>query len=370
MFDTIDFVFKTKDNGVDQRLKLEFVENVGTCTLENANNGSAYALYRYVIDNNQPNQREVIHTHCGNIKIKHLCRDRDYYIEEISVPNNSVFILPEEHPEVKFTVGSTKDTFTRDSETHVIENTPTRVVFQKRDLKYGNIIAEEVGQEKTTFNVYRCNEGIDVDQCTPTTGTLIKFHNREVIKNKQDNEDYGKEVYRYPESQNGSNLTSDLHPYKGDIILRYLPAGEFKTNENNERVYVSYNYILVETQAPKGYDTPTDGHEITRFIVNNKTVGVDVVNIANKPTKLILRKYDQATGLLITGAKFRIYKVNNYDQNRSLKNQDKELLNLKTIRDGSYEYRDKKDTNVITTCIKDCASITYTLVDDDLRLQE
>ncbi len=367
LFDTIDFVFKTKDNGVDQRLKLEFVDNVGTCTLENANNGSAYALYRYVIDNNQPNQREVIHTHCGNIKIKHLCRDRDYYIEEISVPNNSVFILPDEHPEVKFTVGSTKDTFTRDSETHVIENTPTRVVFQKRDLKYGNIIAEEVGQEKTTFNVYRCNEGIDVDQCTPTTGTLIKFHNREVIKNKQDNEDYGKEIYRYPESQNGSNLTSDLHPYKGDIILRYLPAGEFKTNENNERVYVSYNYILVETQAPKGYDTPTDGHEITRFIVNNKTVGVDVVNIANKPTKLILRKYDQATGLLITGAKFRIYKVNNYDQNRSLKNQDKELLKLKTIRDGSYEYRDNKDTNVITTCIKDCASITYTLVDDDFK---
>lgn len=367
LFDTIDFVFKIKNNGVDQRLKLEKVKDVGTCNLTNANNKSAYALYRYVIDDGQPNQEEVIHTYCGNIKIKHLCRDRDYYIEEISVPNNSVFILPEEHPEVKFTVGSTKDTFTRDSETHVIENTPTRVVFQKRDLKYGNIIAEDVGQEKTTFNVYRCNEGIDADQCTPTTGTLIKFHKREVIKNKQDNEDYGKEIYRYPESQNGSNLTSDLHPYKGDLILRYLPGGEFKTNENNERTYVAYNYIIVETQAPKGYDTPTDGHEITRFTVNTSTVGVDVVNIANKPTKLILRKYDQATGLLITGAKFRIYKVNNYDQNRSLKNQDKELLKLKTIRDGSYEYRDNKDTNVITTCIKDCASITETLVHDDFK---
>ena len=368
LFDTIDFILKHKNaNGTETRLKLEKVRDVGTCTLASANNKTAYAEYRYVIDNGQSNQKEIIHTYCGNIKIKHLCRDTDYYIEEISVPNESVFILPTPHPEVKFTVGTTNDTFTRDSETHVIDNTPTRVVFQKRDLKYGNIINETVGREKTTFNLYRCNEGISPEQCTPTTGTLIKFHPRAVIKDKQDNEDYGKEIYRYGESQSASGLITDLHPYKGDLIIRYLPGGKFKTKENGEREYVAYNYILVETQAPTGYDTPTNGNEITRFKVNTETVAVDVVNIANKPTKLILRKYDQATGELITGAKFKIYKVANYDQNRALRNQDMTLLKLKTIRDGEYEYRDNKDTNVITTCIKDCNLITSDLVTDDFK---
>ena len=362
LFDTIDFVLNDS-NG--RRLKLKKIGNVGTCTVDNANNGSAYALYRYVLDTGETDTTEIMNTYCGNIKIKHLCRESSYTIEEISVPNNSVFILPTTHPTVTYTIGKDKTDLEVDSETHIIENTPTRVLFQKRDLKYGNIISETVGQEKTTFNVYRCDAGISLEECTKDTGTLIKFSQREVIKDKKDNEDYGKEVYRYVEGQTGTNLITDLHPYKGDLILRYLPGGEFKEKSDGTKVYVPYNYILVEKEPPAGYDLPTGGKEITRFTVNTETVDVDVINVVNKPTKVILRKYDAATGELLTGAKFKVYRIDSYDQNRTLANQQKTLLKLKTIRDGEYEYRDNKDTDVITTCTSNCNEITQHLVSSE-----
>ena len=358
LFDTIDFVLKDKNGN---RLKLEKVSESATCT----SSGGGTSEYR-LVGANSTNATEIIHTKCGSIKIKHLCRDSEYTIEEISVPNSSVFILPDPHPEVKFTVGKNSDELTRDSKTHIIDNTPTRVVFQKRDLKYGNIVSEPVGSEQTTFRLYRCNKGVALNDCNTTNATLIKLTQRAPIRDRQDNEDYGKQVYRYPESQEDSNLVSDLHPYKGDLIIRYLPGGEADKNNN----YTEYNYILVETKAPKGYDTPTGGNEITRFKINTTTVGVDVVNIANKPSKLILRKYDKATGELLTGAKFSIYEINNYDENRSLENQQKTLLSLKTIRDGEYEYRPEYDTKVITTCIKDCNKISEDLVNDEFSTSD
>lgn len=358
LFDTIDFVLKDKNGN---RLKLEKVSESATCT----SSGGGTSEYR-LVGANSANATEIIHTKCGSIKIKHLCRDSEYTIEEISVPNSSVFILPDPHPEVKFTVGKNSDELTRDSKTHIIDNTPTRVVFQKRDLKYGNIVSETVGSEQTTFRLYRCNKGVALNDCNTSNATLIKLTQREAIRDRQDNEDYGKQVYRYPESQEDSNLVSDLHPYKGDLIIRYLPGGEADKNNN----YTEYNYILVETKAPKGYDTPTGGNEITRFKINTTTVGVDVVNIANKPSKLILRKYDKATGELLTGAKFSIYEINNYDENRSLENQEKTLLSLKTIRDGEYEYRPEYDTKVITTCIKDCNKISEDLVNAEFSTSD
>lgn len=358
LFDTIDFVLKDKNGN---RLRLEKVSESATCT----SSGGGTSEYR-LVGANSANATEIIHTKCGSIKIKHLCRDSEYTIEEISVPNSSVFILPDPHPEVKFNVGKNSDELTRDSKTHIIDNTPTRVVFQKRDLKYGNIVSETVGSEQTTFRLYRCNKGVALNDCNTSNATLIKLTQREAIRDRQDNEDYGKQVYRYPESQQDSNLVSDLHPYKGDLIIRYLPGGEADKNNN----YTEYNYILVETKAPKGYDTPTGGNEITRFKINTTTVGVDVVNIANKPSKLILRKYDKATGELLTGAKFSIYEINNYDENRSLENQDKTLLSLKTIRDGEYEYRPEYDTKVITTCIKDCNKISEDLVNAEFSTSD
>ena len=50
----------------------------------------------------------------------------------------------------------------------------------------------------------------------------------------------------------------------------------------------------METVAPKGYDLPTGEKSVTRFKVVNDTVNVEVSNVPNKPSKVIIGKYDAA----------------------------------------------------------------------------
>ena len=127
-------------------------------------------------------------------------------------------------------------------------------------------------------------------------------------------------------------------------MFRYLPATE-------------YGYVLKETKAPAGFDLPIGLEAETKFFVSGSTVDVDAEVVKNKPSKLIIRKYSDDGETLISGAIFKVYKVQNYNPNLSAKNQNMTELTFKTIKAGEYEYKDPKDTNMITTCSKDCDKI-------------
>ncbi len=362
-FDRI--VFKLKDENGNY-LRLVKVRNVGTCLTDDS-----YAEYRYVpedmIDSLTEEQRanltEELYTCGGHIHITHLCRGKKYYIEEVSVPENSVFTLPEsvEARTREYTIpccGEGSSTTT----TAIIEDTPTRVRFEKRDSKYNYLIPDET----TTFQVYQCKKGTT---CHPADGItsdmkLIKFSPRAVIDgDREDPTDVagleGVEVYKAMSDSDvaaGKEFVTDLHPYHGILVLRYLSSG--------------YNYVLLETKAPKNYTLPSGRAAETSFTVVNNTVNVDVTDMPNTPTGLIIRKYSD-DGRLLTGARFKIYEGTTCDSHLTPMNQPKRELKVKTIRDGLYEARPVEDTNVIETCnnkngicssipVDQVTSLTYT----------
>lgn len=286
-------------------------------------------IYRYLpVDSN--NTVNEINTYNGKLTITHLLNNTNYTIEEIESPEG--FILPEEHPKVVYNIKEEKPESDKDSSiTQVIENIPTKVKIEKRDLKTGYLIKDD--QEKTTFELYK----LDADG----SRERIYVTERVPIIDAEGNVEYS---YRYSKLNEKTNVEIKLT--NGYIIFRYLPKG---------------NYVLVETEAPEGYDLPVGISSETTFEVSGTTTESEIEVIKNKPSKIILKKYSE-DGLLLSGARFKLYKVNkdDYDINLSIKNNallHGEVLKLKTIRDGEYEYKDEKDTNVITTCTKDCSLI-------------
>ena len=346
LFDTARFVLRDADGN---KLKLKKVKT----TEEDGN------IYRY-LPVNDDNIEEKIYTYKGKLKITHLYRNSVYYIEEVGTTDPENFILPDYmefenlpfdnkgHPVVKYVVPNTapSDAITVTKE---IENIPTRVRFEKRDSKYNYLILDET----TTFRVYQCKKDTE---CHPTdendeNSTLIKFSDRHVLSGTDmygdthtDQEDPrdaegldGVEVYTYSKLNQGT--VSDLHPYHGILVLRYLPAG--------------YNYVLVETKAPKNFVLPKGRDAETSFSVVDNTVYVDANDVPNTPTSIIIKKYHENSDKLLAGAEFRVYRSQetcNFNQ-KPWAQTGLTPLKLKTIRDGVYEARPETDTETVKTCL-------------------
>ena len=318
-----------------------------------------------------------LYTKNGDMNISHLCKCETYDIEEYEVPDGTVFILPklegdncsegymkvdkngklECHPTKTIKVCDCDDDEPESSPPVKIEDFPTKQAFIKKDLKYNTIITDQ----RTTFELFLTKEG---KTCNPYDETSkandciqVYFSDRVVLSDEED----GSYSYRMNPDQSANNKIKDLHvdPNTGKLIFRYLPS------------YIDREYVLMETKAPKGYDLPKGEKSVTRFRVLNDTVNVEISNVPNKPSKAIIGKYDVATGKLIPGFKFKVYKVNNYDENVTPMMQTKTLLEFKTIRDGSYEYREVYDTNLVTTCTdrfgSPCSNISNTLVNDEYQ---
>ena len=354
-FDRIVFKLKDQNGNYMQLIK---VGNHGTCLTDDS-----YAEYRYVpqeylsllTDAERATLTSELHTCGGHIRITHLCRNKKYYIEEVSVPEDSVFTLPENPADRtrEYNIPCCGDSDTPSTSTTVINDKGTRVRFEKRDSKYNHLILDET----TTFQVYQCNKGT---QCNPADSNqnvrkLMKFAPRTVITGDQEDPTdaeglAGVEVYNAMSDSDvakGTTYVTDLHPYKGILVLRYLPAG--------------YNYVLLETKAPKNYTLPKGRDAQTRFTVVNNTVNVEEIDMPNVPTSLLIRKYSD-DGRLLKGAQFKIYEGTTCDSNLSPMNQPKTELKLKTIRDGVYEARPVTDTDIIQTCDDAngiCSSIPY-----------
>ena len=343
-FDKI--VFKIKDSN-ERYLTLKKIRDVGDCST-----ADSYSEYRYVSSDQSDTNGTELHTCGGHIKITNLCRGNTYTVEEVSVPDGSVYVKEdtEPTPSVSYKIPCVKGKTEHDSSTITISDKPTRVKFEKRDSKYNYLIDDET----TTFEVYKCAKGTEchpadyktVEEREKNGMTLVKFNPRAVIpKDEEDPTDAaglaGVEVYRkisdsdYYKKQ---DYVTSLHPYKGLLILRYL-----ESNDSNS------SYVLLETVAPKNYSLPSGRNAETRFTVTNTTVKVDEVDVANKPTSLIIRKYSD-DGKLLPGAEFKVYEGTSCDANLSAMNQPKKLLKLKTIRDGVYENRPEQDTDTVLTC--------------------
>jgi hypothetical protein len=318
-------------------------------------------VYKYLQVTNS-NNIQYINTYKGKFKVTNLQRSSVYYVEEVKSTDEENFILPDYltyenlpfdnqgHPVVKYILNDTAPT-NQNSITQEIKNIPTRVRFEKRDSKYNYLIQNE----ETTFKVYQCDKNIECHPSDYSTDEerlaagirLINFSSRSLITG--DGEDDGVEVYKY--SKLNTSGVTELHPDNGVLVLRYLPSDS------------NYKYVLFETVAPVNYLLPTGREAETPFDVVSTTTSVEEVNVPNAPTALIIRKYADIDGdgeadsdKLLGGAKFKVYKVNNYNSNVKLQDQDKELLKLKTIKDGLYENRPVLDTELITTCSGDNCS--------------
>lgn len=341
-FDKI--VFKIKDSKGNY-LTLKKVRDVGDCSTD-----SSYSEYRYVKSDQTDTKGTELHTCGGHIKITNLCRGNEYTVEEVSVPDGSVYVKEntESTPtSVKYKIPCTEGDKAQSSTTNLISDKPTRVRFEKRDSKYNYLIQDET----TTFEVYKCAKGTECHPSDYATKeerekngmTLVKFNPRAIITgDEEDSTDaeglQGVEVYRKisdSDVSKGTKYVTNLHPYNGILVLRYLES--------------NYRYVLLETVAPKNYSLPSGRNAETGFTVTNTTVKVDEVDVPNKPTSLIIRKYSD-TGELLPGAEFKIYEGKTCNANLSAMNQPKTLLKLKTIRDGVYENRPTKDTDTILTC--------------------
>lgn len=309
LLDTAKFVIKDSNGNI---LKLKYVGK----TEEDGN------IYRYLpVDSNNTNEK--INTYKGKLKITHLMNNTTYVIEEVESMEG--FILPENHPMKEYDIKREEPNSKTDSSiTQVIENIPTKVKIEKRDLKTGYLIDDD----KVTFELYK----------KESSGELTRIY---VDERREMHDAEGNIEYSYTYSKLNKKTNIRITTYKGTIVIRYLPKG---------------SYVLKETEAPKGYDLPTGEAVNTYFEVSGETTEVEAEVIINKPSKIIIRKYSEE-GYLITGARFKIYKVINYDPNLSAKNQQKELISLKTIRQGEYENKDERDTDEVTTCEDACEII-------------
>ena len=349
IFDTAKFVIR---NSIGEILKVEQTNN-------NVENGNIYKYSGLCGENEDCS----INTYNGKLTITNLYRNSTYFIEEIKSTEN--FVLPNNlqyeginwnsgHPVVKYILDDNEPEL-QESITREIENTPTRVRFEKRDSKYNYLISDET----TTFELYQCNE-----ECHPSDYvtreerelagmTLVNFTQRAKLEKSDStvdiDSDLDLEVYKY--SKLNTNKVTSLNPNNGVLILRYLPSG--------------YYYVLLETVAPKNYNLPSGRDRETTFEVSSETTNVEVLDVENKPTSLLIRKYDEE-GNLLTGAQFKIYESTTCDASLPLADQLSNEMSFRTIRDGVYENRPKLDTNIITTCSgSSCGEIK---LDDNTQL--
>lgn len=323
----------------------------------------------------------LIHTINGQLEINRLYADHEYHIEEVKSTDPSNFILPDapNHPEISYgnlqekydsnsasiTTGTVCPEESKGTVTAVINNIPTRVVVEKRDSKYWTIIDDNT----TTFQLFKCNN----DECTDRT--QINLYDKKKIYNTAT----GKYelAYQYSKlnapSQTGKTIVQDLHPIAkgegddeniGKVIVRYLPAGK---------------YVFVETKSPKGYNLPTSPDNEAMVEVSGTTADVEANIYANRPTQILVQKFDQDLKKL-TGAEFVIYKIpaDKYNKNWSSKknvenyavdkngnhvvDEDGNVvpLLLQVVREGEYEYYDPYQTYNFTTCNtqENCDAIT------------
>ena len=336
IFDSMTFVLRNSQGKIMKFKCSSNEEATGERDQDRCETGE----YRYIpIDDD--NTISELHTLNADMKITHLYRNETYYLEEVGVDPEGNFILPDYftydsplpfdhkgHPVVKYIVPENGPT-SMESVTELIENIPSRVIFQKRDSKYNYLIPDEM----TTFNVYQCSE--DVDICKPENGRIINFEERAVIQG--DNEDTNKEVYKYSKLNKGEpGTTVDLHPYLGELIFRYLPT--------------NYKYVLVEQVSPQGYMLPEGENRYTYFTISKSKVEVDEINVPNKPVSLLVRKYAD-DGELLEGAEFKLYKAKNCNFHVDPDKVEREdIVRLKTIRDGVYEARPAADSEIFKTC--------------------
>ena len=336
IFDSMTFVLRNSQGKIMKFKCSSNEEATGERDQDRCETGE----YRYIpIDDD--NTISELHTLNADMKITHLYRNETYYLEEVGVDPEGNFILPDYftydsplpfdhkgHPVVKYIVPENGPT-SMESVTELIENIPSRVIFQKRDSKYNYLIPDEM----TTFNVYQCSE--DVDICKPENGRIINFEERAVIQG--DNEDTNKEVYKYSKLNKGeAGTTVDLHPYLGELIFRYLPT--------------NYKYVLVEQVSPQGYMLPEGENRYTYFTISKSKVEVDEINVPNKPVSLLVRKYAD-DGELLEGAEFKLYKAKNCNFHVDPDKVEREdIVRLKTIRDGVYEARPAADSEIFKTC--------------------
>ena len=236
----------------------------------------------------------ALHTKNGSFTITHLKRNTTYYIEENSLGDSKVFILPNninnsslpgslssnKHPIVTYTINAETSTANPQAISAMIENKPTRVVFKKIDSNSGNLVTDS--NKVATFNVYKCSIGAT---CTTSNGTLVYFDDATIISG--DSEDIIDEVvrkaYKYSKQNASNGKVSNLKLDNGYLVLRYLP--------------VNYNYLLVETTAPDGYYNPPTTERYTEFSVLSTTLsnGENYAlpnDVNNTPIELTLTKDD------------------------------------------------------------------------------
>ena len=323
-----------------------------------------------------------LYTANGSLTIRHLCKCEEYVIEEYEVPEGTVFVLPkaenntceagylkvnkggkiECHPNKAIKICDCDDSDPESSPPVLIDNLATKQIFIKKDLKYNTIITDQ----DTTFEVFLTTEAAAAAgrKCNPYDATSkandciqMYFANRSLDPDEGDGS-FSYKIIKDASSTGTKVKSLHVDPNTGKLILRYLPS------------YIDREYVLYETKAPKGYVLPKGENSVTRFKVVNDTIHVEISNVPNKPSKVIIGKYDTNTGNLIPGFKFRVYKVNNYNSNLTPMMQSlSEALWFKTIRDGSYEYREKVDTDLVTTCTNrsgnPCSNIGSSLVADE-----
>ena len=328
-FDKIKFRVKDENGNYIKLLK---VGNTGTCKTNDS-----IAEYRYVADESvltteQKNQLTYDITTCGGkIKITHLCRGKKYTIEEVEVPANTVFTLPDTHPSVEYVVPFSDNnkmccdsTTVTPKTTGVIDDQPTRISLSKKNNRTSEDIHEGTNKKQTaTFEVYACEK--TVSKCTKatSTGNKIKFGTPRV---------YGSEtVYPALLNQSGSGVTSlnlVTEGTKGKLTLEYLPT--------------NYKYVVVETNAPDGYynvEGALAETEIGIVPTNTTNANANNKNIIDYPTMIKFRKDDI----------YKYYNSADADAMNSsnkifdsmtfvLRDKDGNMVTLKKTADGEYRF--------------------------------
>ena len=381
IFDTMTFVLRNKDGNI---VKLKQV---------------VPGEYRFLQDDGTSTGNTIteLHTKNGEMLITNLYRNEKYYIEETKTDTLGNFILPKNitkpsgipsgwnwagHPFVQYDINqmlpsdTQNGTVPSESVTRLIENLPTRVVFEKRDKKTGELIDDTKNHDnnttfdpyqgiKTTFNVYRCPKGTAHCRANTQGAELVYFENRAYVNNGS-GKDLTSDItsvappvltYKYSKLNSSSGKIKDLITDRGMLVLAYLPS--------------EYSYSLYEKTAPNGYYQPSELEAYTDFTVLSETTndGSDYVELTSKientPTEINFIKsdlynyYENEDLASIKNETLKIFDSMSFvlkDKNGHILklkcSKDGELVNNKNSEDkcdtGEYRYIPVDDNNVIT----------------------
>lgn len=224
----------------------------------------------------------------GLVKIKGL-KAGIYQFKEILAPRG--YILNQES--FSFTIDETG----RVSGVREFSNEPTHLSLIKKDKSSGKPLAG------AGFEVYFL--GGDRD------GQLVRAI-------------YDKELGRYLVSDQGESML--ISNEKGEIILDYLPQGE---------------YFVIEKKAVAGYKLPKEALENRKVIVidENSNQSAQAVFFLNEPTEVILRKKDMLTGEVLMGAEIEL---THEGKKSTYISDEKGQIKLIGLKAGSYTFKEKK----------------------------